>query len=360
MTSSRDVTFASPREALATEKPDNVIALQRDASVQVFLDPFQPWLQDPEVTEIAVNTPGVVWIEKNSRWSSHPCPEANSKVLKALGTAIATYSNQKWDGTTPLLSASMPDGSRIQLVMPPAVVEDRYSFTLRKPALITRKIQDFSNAGLFSKVRPMQSALSENEQELLRLLETKQYEEFMKLAVKARMNIVVAGATGSGKTTFMKGLVHEIPKDERIITIEDVRELFLPHENCVHLLYSKGGQGKANVKPKDLLESCLRMKPDRILLAELRGDECLYYVRNAASGHPGSITSCHAGTPALAFEQLAIMIQDSPGGANLTFDVIKRLLVLTIDIVVQFQNHIGERFISEIYFDPKKKLEAMR
>jgi type IV secretion system protein VirB11 len=139
-----------------------------------------------------------------------------------------------------------------------------------------------------------------------------------------------------------------------------VRELFLPHKNAVHLLYSKGGQGKANVKPKDLLESCLRMKPDRILLAELRGDECLYYVRNAASGHPGSITSCHAGSPALAFEQLAIMIQDSPGGANLTFDVIKRLLVLTIDIVVQFQNHQGERFISEIYFNPLKKLEAMR
>ena len=81
------------------------------------------------------------------------------------------------------------------------------------------------------------------------------------------------------------------------------------------------------------------------MLAELRGDECLYYVRNAASGHPGSITSCHAGSPALAFEQLAIMIQDSPGGANLTFDVIKRLLGLTIDVVVQFQNHLGERFM---------------
>ena len=84
-----------------------------------------------------------------------------------------------------------------------------------------------------------------------------------------------------------------------------------------------------------------------------------YCSRHAASGHPGSITSCHAGSPALAFEQLAIMIQDSPGGANLTFDVIKRLLTLTIDIVVQFQNHDGERFISEIYFDPQKKLAAV-
>ena len=334
--------------------------LRHDASVQIFLDPLAPWLGDPDVTEIAINRPGTVWIEKHSLWSEHPCEPATTRHLKALGTAIATYSNQKWDASTPILSASMPDGARVQLVMPPAVGENCYSLTLRKPAIITRRIDDFSAAGLFSRIRPMQSALSENEARLLALLEARDYEQFLRLAVVSRMNIVVSGATGSGKTTFMKGLVQEIPRQERIITIEDVRELFLPHENCVHLLYSKGGQGKSNVRPKDLLESCLRMKPDRILLAELRGDECLYYVRNAASGHPGSITSCHAGTPALAFEQLAIMIQDSPGGANLGFDVIKRLLVLTIDIVVQFQNHLGERFISEIYFDPLRKLEAMR
>lgn len=351
---------AVPRDIAPPEKIEAIAALQRDASVQIFLEPFREWLDDPEVTEIAVNNANLVWTEKNSRWASHECAGATVKVLKALGTAVATFSNQKWDATTPILSASMPDGSRIQLIMPPAVEENRYSFTLRKPSTVTRRIEDFAASGLFNKVRAMQSSLTDNEQELLRLLEGKEYEAFLRLAVRARMNIVVAGATGSGKTTFMKGLVHEIPKEERIITIEDVRELFLPHENCVHLLYSKGNQGKSNVRPKDLLESCLRMKPDRILLAELRGDECLYYVRNAASGHPGSITSCHAGSPALVFEQLAIMIQDSPGGANLTFDVIKRLLVLTIDVVIQFQNHLGERYISEIYFDPKKKLDAMK
>jgi type IV secretion system protein VirB11 len=336
------------------------VVLRHDASVQVFLEPLAEWLNDEAVTEVAINSPGTVWVEKRSRWSAHPCQQANTRLLKALGTAVATYSNQKWDATTPILSASMPDGSRIQLVMPPAVSENCYSLTLRRPSFVTRKIGDFTTAGLFARVRPMQSALNEVDERLLELRKERNYEQFLRLAVQSRRNIVVAGATGSGKTTFMKGLVHEIPKDERIITIEDVRELFLPHENCVHLLYSKGGQGKSNVRPKDLLESCLRMKPDRILLAELRGDECLYYVRNAASGHPGSITSCHAGTPALAFEQLAIMIQDSPGGANLTFDVIKRLLVLTIDIVVQFENRVGERFISEIYYDPRKKLEAMR
>ncbi len=334
-------------------------AVGRDTSVQMFLDPFSELIMDEGVTEIAVNGPNVIWFEKNSVWDSVGSERVTTAAIKALGVAVATYSAQSWSTNHPLLSASLPDGSRIQLVMPPAVEEDRLSFTLRKPSRSTRTLDDYGGQGLFAKIRPMVSELTPVEQQLQQLLQAGQYQAFLKSAVQARMNIVVSGATGTGKTTFMKSLVREIPAGERLITIEDTRELFVPHQNAVHLLYSKGGQSSAKVEPKDLLQSCLRMKPDRILLAELRGDECLYYVRNAASGHPGSITSCHAGTPALAFEQLAIMIQDSPGGKNLTFDVIKRLLTLTIDIVVQFQNHAGDRFISEIYFNPAKKLAAI-
>lgn len=333
--------------------------LERDTSVQTFLAPYRDLIENDDVTEIAVNDNGRVWYESNSTWSSRLSEQVADSNVKNLGTAVATFSKQKWDRTAPLLSASLPDGSRIQLVQSPAVEDGRTSFTLRRPAKISRSLDDFAKSGLFQQVREMQGVLLPHELQLKELLKSKNYEGFLRLAVESRMNIVVSGATGSGKTTFMKGLVREIPKNERLITIEDVRELFLPHENAVHLLYSKGSQSAANVKPKDLLESCLRMKPDRILLAEVRGDECLYYVRNAASGHPGSMTSCHAGTPALAFEQMAIMIQDSPGGANLTFDVIKRLLTLTIDVVIQFQNVGGERFISEIYYEPDRKLKAM-
>lgn len=333
--------------------------MERDVSVQMFLEPFRTLMDDADVTEIAINGPGRVWFEKNSKWDSQPNEQVTNESIKALGVAVAAYSNQSWTSHAPLLSASLPDGSRIQLVHSPAVEEGQISFTLRRPARLVRKLGDYALEGLFKRVRPMSTELTAEDTQLKEMLAKGEYEEFMRLAVKSRKNIVVSGATGSGKTTFMKGLVVEIPTTERLITIEDTRELFIPHENAVHLLYSKGKQSGANVEPKDLLQACLRMKPDRILLAELRGDECLYYVRNAASGHPGSITSCHAGTPALAFEQLAIMIQDSPGGGNLGFDVIKRLLVLTIDIVVQFQNQSGERFISEIYFDPDKKLKAM-
>jgi len=336
----------------------NVSQIARDASVNVLLLPFLEWMESEDVTEICVNSPNQVFVERNSIWEMHENKGVTLILIEQIARAIATYSSQAVDKKTPLLSASLPNGSRIQIVLSP-VADSFPSFTMRKPSSTVRTLDDFYDEGLFAEIKPAQTDLTTEDILLKEHLNNKNYREFFKLAVKSRKNIVVSGATGSGKTTFMKGLVREIGLHERLITIEDVRELFLPHANRVHLLYSKGGQGAATVTPKDLLECCLRMKPDRILLAELRGDECLYYVRNAASGHPGSITSCHAGTPALAFEQLAIMIQDSPGGANLTFDVIKRLLTLTIDIVVQFKNEDGRRFISEIYYEPERKLKAM-
>ena len=163
---------------------------------------------------------------------------------------------------------------------------------------------------------------------------------------------MVSGATGSGKTTFMKALVNHIPLDERLISIEDARELFIPHQNVVHLLYSKGEQGTAKISAKNCMEACLRMKPDRIILAELRGDESFYFIRNCASGHPGSITSCHAGSTEQTWDQLALMIKASPEGSGLEFNVIKTLLKQTIDIIVHIKAHAGKRFITGIDFNP--------
>ena len=151
----------------------NTTAIGRDLSVTVFLQPFKQWIDDDTVTEIAVNRPGTVWIEKGSVWSSHPVVAVDSKLMRALGTAVAIYSGQKWDGSSPVLSASMPDGSRIQLLMPPAVEFDRISFTMRKPSRITRKLQNFSDEGLFKRVRAAKTTLDEMDAHLLFLLEKK-------------------------------------------------------------------------------------------------------------------------------------------------------------------------------------------
>jgi len=178
----------------------------------------------------------------------------------------------------------------------------------------------------------------------------------MRLAVRHHRTIVVSGKTGSGKTTFMKGLVEEVPKHERLITIQDTAELTLPnHPNVVHLFYSKDAQGTARVTAKSLLEACLRMKPDRIFLAELRGEECFSFIRLAASGHPGSITSVHAGSCALALEQMALMIRESGAGGGLRMDEIKGLLRIVVDVIVQFDRDERGRFIADVAYEPRRK-----
>ena len=197
---------------------------------------------------------------------------------------------------------------------------------------------------------------NDDEAELKRLHADGEYLAFLRLAVRSRRNILVSGPTSSGKTTWTKALIQEVPVDERLVTIEDARELVLDrHPNHVRLYYSKDDQGLARVTPKQLLECCLRMRPDRILLAELRAEEAFEYLRNVNSGHPGSITSVHAASAELAFEQLVLLVKQSPGGRTLDRCDIKQLLYLLIDIVIQCGVHDHRRVISEIWYQPERK-----
>jgi type IV secretion system protein VirB11 len=258
----------------------------------------------------------------------------------------------------PLLAATLPTGERIQFVVPPAVTRDTVSITVRKPCEIAKDLDDLEREGLFDRLaraggqagpatRPHEALLRDHQA-------AGRWAQFLRLAVRHRRTIVVSGQTGSGKTTLMKALLRDVDARERLITIEDTAELALPaHPNAVHLFYSKDAQGVAQVTPQSLLEACLRMKPDRILLAELRGPECFSFVRLAASGHPGSITSVHAGSCELAFEQMSLMIRQSPAGAGLRADEVQRLLRLVIDVVVQFDRDAQGRFLSEVHYAPQ-------
>ena len=329
-------------------------------SVVEFLRPLRAQLDAPGVLEVCVNRPGEMLVETERGWRSIAAPDLTLERCLSLATAVATYSDQQVNQEHPLLSATLPSGERVQFVIPPAVTRGTVSITLRKPAHTIRRLNDFERDGLFERTaivtRTAASGLLPFEQELVALKNAGRYADFLRLAVRRHQTVVVAGKTGSGKTTFMKGLVEEVDHRERLITIEDTAELTLPnHPNVVHLFYSKNAQGTARVSAKSLLEACLRMKPDRIFLAEVRGDECFYFVRLAASGHPGSITSVHAGSCALALEQMALMIRESGAGGGLRMDEIKWLLSVVIDVIVQFDRDERGRFISEIFYEPRRQ-----
>jgi type IV secretion system protein VirB11 len=326
------------------------------SALELTLRALRPLLARREVTELCINRPGEVFLETAAGWRREPLPFADFDWCRRLAKLVANFTHQRIDEQSPLLSASLPGGERVQIVIPPATLAHTVAVTIRRPSLETWSVAELARRGIFRATQRSGNAADVVELELLRLLESRAYEEFMRLAVTSRKNILVSGPTGSGKTTWTKALIREIPEAERLITIEDAQELILDrHPNHVRLFYSKDDRGLARVSPKQLLESCLRMKPDRILLAELRAEEAFDYLRNVNSGHPGSITSVHASSAELAFEQLVLLVKESRAGRELSRGDIKSLLYLLVDIVIQFGVENNERFISEIWYDPGRK-----
>jgi type IV secretion system protein VirB11 len=313
-------------------------------------------MSSPDVTEICINRPGELYLESRGAWCRVEVPALTFERARQFCTAVVNESNtgQRITDTDPVVSLTFPTGERAQFVIPPACEAGKTSITIRLPSKQTKTLDQYQQDGFFDEIVEVGQGISDSDRELVELRANRNYADFFRKAVLNKKNIVVSGATGSGKTTFMKSLVHHIPDNERLVTIEDARELFIAQPNVVHLLYSKGGQSTSNVTAKSCMEACLRMKPDRIILAELRGDESFYFIRNCASGHPGSITSCHSGSTEQTWDQLALMVKASNEGAGLEFATIKRLLMMTIDIVVHIKAHAGRRCITGIDFDPAR------
>ena len=324
---------------------------------------LERFLDDPEVTELCINRPGEAFVETAGGWRREPMPELSFEWCLRFAKLVANFSGQRVDAAAPLLSAALPGDERVQIVLPPATASESVAITIRRPSSRHWSIEELARGGVFRQARRAGQRGDSHEPRLLELLADGQYEAFMRLAVLTRKNIVVSGPAGSGKTTWTKALIREIPSDERLITIEDACELVLDrHPNHVRLFYSKDDQGLSRVTPRQLLESCLRMKPDRILLAELRSEEAFDYLRNVSSGHPGSITSVHASSAALAFEQLALLVKLSPSGRELSRQEVRSLLHLLIDVVIQFSCWRQQRLIEEIWYEPglkRRSLEAL-
>ena len=319
--------------------------------VRQLLQPIAGLLQNPTLYEVVINRPGEVLTEGSAGWSRFDVAELTFDRLMRLARAVASHSHQAIDEARPILSATLPDDERIQIVIPPATTKGTVSITIRKPSSVSLSLGGLDAAGLFTVTAAAGDRADCPDRRLSKLYEAGNYAAFLEQSVVARKNIIISGATGSGKTTLSKALIQHIPTFERIITIEDTAELVIPQPNHVRLFYSKGEQGLAKIGPKELLESSLRMRPDRVLLQELRDGTAFYYIRNINSGHPGSITTVHADSAALAFEQLTLLVKESDGGQDLARDDIRDLLKMLVDIVVQCKRVEGKFRVTEIWFD---------
>ncbi|MBM3093769.1 P-type DNA transfer ATPase VirB11 [Ensifer sp. T173] len=319
--------------------------------VRQLLQPIAGLLQNPTLYEVVINRPGEVLTEGSAGWSRLDVAELTFDRLMRLARAVASHSHQAIDEARPILSANLPDDERIQIVIPPATTKGTVSITIRKPSSVSLSLGGLDAAGLFTVTAAAGDRADSPDTRLSKLYKAGNYAAFLEQSVVARKNIIISGATGSGKTTLSKALIQHIPSFERIITIEDTAELVIPQPNHVRLFYSKGEQGLAKIGPKELLESSLRMRPDRVLLQELRDGTAFYYIRNINSGHPGSITTVHADSAALAFEQLTLLVKESDGGQDLARDDIRDLLKMLVDIVVQCKRVEGKFRVTEIWFD---------
>ncbi len=319
--------------------------------LQRSLDPLSSFLSDPTVVEISVNRPGHVYIERlgGDVMEHYEIPSLTMAEIENIGERVAGATHQFISRANPILSAALPTGERIQIVLPPAAA-DGGAISIRKQVTSDFTLEEYRDNGSLEKVSVAVGGLTDIEQALIEHLRSERIYEFIRSAIRQRVSILISGGTSTGKTTFLNACLKTIDPFERILTLEDTRELFPPQKNAVHLLASRGDQGTAHVTIQSLLEASLRMRPDRLFVGEIRGSEAFAFLRAINTGHPGSMSTVHADTPLGAYEQLAMMVQQGGMSAGYSKQDLMSYIQMVIPVVIQLRREGGRRGVSEIYY----------
>ena len=304
-----------------------------DPFLEAYLEPFRGWLDQPDVTELLVNRPGEVWTEQRGRMTRHDAPAVDDSLLQRLAEQVARVSNQGINRERPLLAAMLPNGARVQFVAPTAT-RAHWALAIRRHCLLDLPLEAYASGPL----EPVQKAAASSPDE--------DPIGFLREAVSDRKTILISGGTSTGKTTFLNALMREVPVEERVIVVEDTAEVQLHGPNDLGLIAVKGELGEALISTDDLLQAALRLRPDRILLGELRGKESVSFLRAVNTGHPGSFSTIHANSTGGALEQLALMVMQSGLGLSRTETIDYARSV--IDVIVQLGREGAQRKIVAI------------
>ncbi|WP_051439433.1 P-type DNA transfer ATPase VirB11 [Bordetella petrii] len=334
------------KDSVSTTPPSTVA---QDIALRQMLRPIAAYMADDAVREITIPRPGLILTRQHGHWHQHEDPALTFGYLDALVAAMASYNKV---GFSPIMSLLLPGGERGQVAKPPAVIDGTISINIRKHSSLVKSLDQLQSEGAFddwvdvSGDSARSGTLSQEDRELLELKNERRMREFLERAVQHCRNVIVAGKTGSGKTTFARSLIECVPASERILTVEDVHELFLPHHpNRVHMIY---GAGAGRMSASDCIAAAMRSSPDRIFLSELRGPEAWDYLNALNTGHPGSVTTTHANSARDTYRRVALLVKQSVAGSQMDVETILRYLHSTLDIALYFSNYK----LTEVYFNP--------
>ncbi len=321
------------------------------------LAPLQDFLDDEQVSEILINKPQEVFIERQGALLRFDIPVLTTQYLRRLFTLIANENKQCLSESSPMLSGNLHDGSRVQLVIPPAAQHETLS--IRKFTLKNLTFDDYASRGFFAKAQGVNldsgSLIEKTDEDTLqRLHHTNNWPEFLDQAIRLKKNIIISGGASSGKTTFLNSCTQHIPLNERLITLEDTFEINVPHSNIVRLKALKQlGDNARGISMQDLVQASLRLRPDRIIMGEIRGKEVFDFVSACSTGHSGALATIHANNPKVAFMRMAQLYKLN-NVAGMGEEDIYTVLHEVVDIIVQLQKTNEGRRLVEVYYKHAK------
>lgn len=320
-----------------------------DRTLRWMLGPVEWWLMDPATTDFCINRPYEAWVKQRGVYFKIDTPYSLSD-LHDLAIFAAGYTRQEISQSMPRVVTKLPHGHRTQIVMSPCVVEDTFSLSARKPSNFKPTLDGLGEMGVFNAVmerRPSRGVAIRDE--LRRVYQERDILQFLKLAVKARLNFYLVGRVGAGKTTIATALSDHIAPSERVVKVEDNDEIRLSQPNSVGLVYSKGGQGAAQVTSKDLMEDTTRMDPSWVLVGELRDEAAFTLLRSTAADNP-TISTGHGDGAEGGFEALRLMVKTTDAGRTLSDHDIFRMLNRAFDVVIHCDRFEGEYSAADIWF----------
>jgi type IV secretion system protein VirB11 len=339
------------------------VSSHAESQLRHLLAPVLQWLDDPKTEEIAINKPHELFVRQLGVFTRHEST-FGLHDLEDIAVLAGALRRQDVGPRNPLCATELPGGERLQICLPPSVPAGTASLTIRRPGSSVSALEHVSTryqTHRWNRWTDRKAAQQHRDTEVLDYFDRGELEPFLRACVRNRMTVLLCGATGSGKTTMSKTLISAIPPDERLITIEDTLELVIPHENHVRLLYSKGGSGLGDVTAEKLLQASLRMRPDRILLGEMRDDAAWTYLNEVVSGHPGSISTIHGANPVQGFKKLFSLVKGSAQGAALEDRTLVDMLAAAIDVIIPFRTSGDVYEIGEVWLaaDARRRGESV-